>query len=270
MGGWPNKPIRAILPIAPGTGADVVFRLVFNQVSIQLGQSIVIENRGGAGGTIGRRRSPRPNPTATRCSGNHVARHRASDLHEPALRRAARLRRRRGDRQHADRAGDRAARVSSGPGAGCCRQGQAGHIHLRVRRGGIDHASDRRALPAERRLRGNPRAVPRRRLPARDLRPAGSISRFRRSRSRCRTFATAGCWRSRSAARERASALPDVPTTFEVGYPNSDYVLWLGVFMPAKTPRAIVERLHRETVKALRIAGAARADGRRSISRRCR
>ena len=50
---WPSKPIRAILPIAPGTGADVVTRLVCNQLSIQLGQQIVIENRGGAGGTIG-------------------------------------------------------------------------------------------------------------------------------------------------------------------------------------------------------------------------
>ncbi|HEY4373376.1 MAG TPA: tripartite tricarboxylate transporter substrate-binding protein [Burkholderiales bacterium] len=50
---WPSKPIRAILPVAPGTGADLVARLVFNQISIQLGQQIVIENRGGAGGTIG-------------------------------------------------------------------------------------------------------------------------------------------------------------------------------------------------------------------------
>ena len=50
---WPTRPIRAILPFAPGTGADVVSRLVFNQLSIQLGQQIVVENRGGAGGTIG-------------------------------------------------------------------------------------------------------------------------------------------------------------------------------------------------------------------------
>ena len=50
---WPTRTIRAILPFAPGTGADVVSRLVFNQISIQLGQQIVVENRGGAGGTIG-------------------------------------------------------------------------------------------------------------------------------------------------------------------------------------------------------------------------
>ena len=47
------------------------------------------------------------------------------------------------------------------------------------------------------------------------------------------------------------SVLPDVPTTLEAGYPNSDYNFWIGVFAPAKTPRAIVERLNAEVSKAL-------------------
>ena len=50
---WPSKPIRAILPIAPGTGADVISRIVLNQLSVQLAHPIVIENKGGAGGTLG-------------------------------------------------------------------------------------------------------------------------------------------------------------------------------------------------------------------------
>jgi tripartite-type tricarboxylate transporter receptor subunit TctC len=53
------------------------------------------------------------------------------------------------------------------------------------------------------------------------------------------------------SANDRASGLPDVPTTLEAGYPNSDYALWLGVFVPANTPREIVDRLHDESVKAL-------------------
>ena len=57
------------------------------------------------------------------------------------------------------------------------------------------------------------------------------------------------------SGRERASALPDVPTTIEAGYPNSDYMLWFGMFVPAKTPRAIVDRLHLETIKALETPG---------------
>ena len=53
------------------------------------------------------------------------------------------------------------------------------------------------------------------------------------------------------SARDRASGFPDVPTTLEAGFPNSDYALWLGIFVPANTPRAIVDRLHDESLKAL-------------------
>ncbi len=50
----------------------------------------------------------------------------------------------------------------------------------------------------------------------------------------------------------RSRALPDVPTTIEAGLPDSDYVYWMGLFVPAKTPPAIVERLRSETEKALK------------------
>src|SRR5215468_2820587 len=49
----------------------------------------------------------------------------------------------------------------------------------------------------------------------------------------------------------RASALPDVPTTVEAGYPNSEYNFWAGVFAPAKTPADIRAKLHAEIAKAL-------------------
>jgi tripartite-type tricarboxylate transporter receptor subunit TctC len=44
----------------------------------------------------------------------------------------------------------------------------------------------------------------------------------------------------------RSSLLPDVPTTVEAGYPNSDYNFWVGALVAAKTPREIVQRLNRE------------------------
>ena len=50
---WPTRPIRAIVPFGAGSAADVIPRLVFDQLSRQLGQPIVVENRAGAGGTIG-------------------------------------------------------------------------------------------------------------------------------------------------------------------------------------------------------------------------
>jgi tripartite-type tricarboxylate transporter receptor subunit TctC len=49
----------------------------------------------------------------------------------------------------------------------------------------------------------------------------------------------------------RAAALPDVPTSIEAGYSGSDYTVWFGVFMPAKTPDQIVERFYQATTKVL-------------------
>ena len=50
---------------------------------------------------------------------------------------------------------------------------------------------------------------------------------------------------------KRASALPDVPTTAEAGVPGSEFNFWIGMMVPAKTPRDIVNRLHAEVLKAL-------------------
>jgi tripartite-type tricarboxylate transporter receptor subunit TctC len=50
---------------------------------------------------------------------------------------------------------------------------------------------------------------------------------------------------------QRSSQLPDIPTTVEAGFPNSEYDFWVGFWAPKNTPRAIVERLNAETVKAL-------------------
>ena len=50
----------------------------------------------------------------------------------------------------------------------------------------------------------------------------------------------------------RSAALPNVPTISEAGFSNAEYPLWFGLFLPARTPREIVDRLHRETVAALK------------------
>src|SRR5207247_2885999 len=50
---WPNRPVRFIVPLAPGGGLDFVARVVGESVSRAIGQQIVIENRTGAGGTVG-------------------------------------------------------------------------------------------------------------------------------------------------------------------------------------------------------------------------
>ena len=50
---------------------------------------------------------------------------------------------------------------------------------------------------------------------------------------------------------KRSALLPDVPTTVEAGYPNSDYNFWVGALVSSKTPREIVQRLHRELTAAV-------------------
>ena len=47
--------------------------------------------------------------------------------------------------------------------------------------------------------------------------------------------------------------MPELPTTVEAGYPDSDYNFWIGVFVPVATPRPIVARLHDEIRKALQV-----------------
>jgi tripartite-type tricarboxylate transporter receptor subunit TctC len=42
-----------------------------------------------------------------------------------------------------------------------------------------------------------------------------------------------------------------VPTTVELGYPGSDYMFWVGMFAPAKTPKAVIDKLHAEAMKAI-------------------
>jgi tripartite-type tricarboxylate transporter receptor subunit TctC len=51
----------------------------------------------------------------------------------------------------------------------------------------------------------------------------------------------------------RTPSLPDVPTTLELSLKDSTYLFWTGIFVPAQTPRAIVDRLHDESQKAMQI-----------------
>src|SRR6202521_898359 len=50
---WPARPIKAVIPFGAGSATDVVPRLLFDRLAAELGQSIVVENRPGAGGTLG-------------------------------------------------------------------------------------------------------------------------------------------------------------------------------------------------------------------------
>jgi tripartite-type tricarboxylate transporter receptor subunit TctC len=59
---WPNKPVRVIVPYPPAGGADTVSRILFQKLSEMWGKSFVIDNRGGAGGTIGEAAAAKSDP----------------------------------------------------------------------------------------------------------------------------------------------------------------------------------------------------------------
>jgi tripartite-type tricarboxylate transporter receptor subunit TctC len=55
----------------------------------------------------------------------------------------------------------------------------------------------------------------------------------------------------------RTASLPEVPTTLEAGFPDSDYTFWIGTFAPAGAPGDIVQRLHREMQAAIKVPNVA-------------
>jgi len=59
---WPTKPVRFIVPYPPGGGTDVIARILQSRLSESLGQSVVIENRGGAGGVLGTEAAAKASP----------------------------------------------------------------------------------------------------------------------------------------------------------------------------------------------------------------
>lgn len=253
---WPTRPIRAILPFAPGTGADVVARLVFNQLSIQLGQQIVVENRGGAGGTLGTAAVVTAEPDGYTILGQSTSLAIAPAIYSNMTYDVAR------DLAAVASFGRMPTALVVAPSKGF-KTIQELVAAAKAKTGALTYASagvgSTTHLTAERfRLSAGFEAI---HVPFRGggFRPEVASGRVDFAFSPI-AVAVPDIRDGRLVAlgvssRARVSALPDVPTTLEAGYPNSDYALWLGVFVPVKTSRAIVDRLHQETMKALQTPG---------------
>ena len=249
---WPARPIRAIVPFSAGSTIDVIGRIVLDPLSAALGQSIVVENRGGAGGSIGTALVAKAEPDGHTIL-IHASAHSAAPAVYPKL--------------PYDPALDFSAVVVFGsvptvtvisPAKGiktlkelveAARKGSFTFASAGV--GSATHwAAERLRLSAGFNavhvpFRGGPEALTEVMTGRVDFMCIGITSGFPFIRQgRLLPLAV--------STRTRSSALPDLPTTIEAGYPDSDYTFWNGMLVPAKTPRAIVNRLHAETQKVLR------------------
>src|ERR1700730_17860824 len=62
---YPNRPVRIIVPTVAGGTVDVITRLIANELSSRLGVSFIVDNRSGAGNTLGSREAARADPDGT-------------------------------------------------------------------------------------------------------------------------------------------------------------------------------------------------------------
>jgi tripartite-type tricarboxylate transporter receptor subunit TctC len=251
---WPSRNITVIVPLGAGSATDVMTRVVMDQVGKQLGRTIVVENRPGAGGTIGANvvaKSAADGYSALAYGALSIAnalytRIPYDTLHDfvPVI----------GLGQQPlavvtsatsgyKTLGDLIAAAKARPGV------------LNYTSAGIGSASH---FGAERLLasagisvqhiafKGAPEAIT-------DVvagRADFSIQPFTVSLALINDGKLVALAVS---AAKRTALKPDVPTTVEAGLPaDSFYPFWSGLFLPAATPRDIVERFHAEVAAALR------------------
>jgi tripartite-type tricarboxylate transporter receptor subunit TctC len=252
---YPSKPIRMIVPFAPGGPPDVIGRPVVQKLSEALGQPILFDNRPGAAGMIGTEvvaKSPRDGYTLLYTTGSHNTN---PDVSQAAVRSTQGFR-----AGHADlavlRAGHDRAPVTAGEnGKGPSRAGAraARKAVFRIGRGRQRDPSHRGILHVRGEDRSDARALQGR--GSRADRPPGRphpdpvsepvAGRPHIHSGRVRAIALAGTI--------RAPLFPAIPTFIEAGYPGVDMPGWQAMWFPAGTPRERIARIQQEVAKILRM-----------------
>jgi len=248
---WPARPIRAIVPFSAGSTIDIIGRIVLEPLSAALGQNIVVENRGGAGGTIGTALVARAEPDGYTIL-IHASAHSAAPAAYPNV------------PYHASRDFSGVSIFGTAPNVTVISPAKGiktiQQLVEAARKGSMTFASagvgSATHWAAERLLsaagikavhvpfRGGPEALTEVMTGRVDFLCTGISSGL--------SFIRSGQLLPLAVSTlKRSSALPDVPTTTEAGYPDSDYTFWNGMLVPAKTPRAIVDRLHAAMQKVL-------------------
>jgi tripartite-type tricarboxylate transporter receptor subunit TctC len=241
---WPTKPITVLAPFAPGGTVDIVARLIGNKLSKELGQSVIVDNHGGAGGTIATTMLTRAVP-----DGHTLM------LHHQGLAFNASLY----NNVPYDTVRDifPVAYIGATPNVlvvtnslpvknisefiayakshtvyyGSGGIGSAGHLPMELMRSmaglKLEHVPYKGSGPALVDLMSGQIQAMLLTIPA--------VMPYIQS-NKVRPIATSG--------RKRSPALPNLPTLEEAGVKNFEYAPWYGFFAPAKTPEPVLKKLH--------------------------
>lgn len=249
---YPSKPLRIVVPYGPGTGVDVAARIVGEPLAKSVGQAVVIDNRPGAAGTIGTGAAAAAPP-----DGYTMLVNASSHTSVPALMRNLSY------DVSRDFAG--VTMVAESPLVLVTSKAR-GYQNVRqliaaakAKPGTITFASagvgTTTHIAAEKfRLAAGFDAL---HVPYKSTTDSLSDVMTGRIDYLYTALVSAlgpikdGRLTALALASRRSDVVPDVPTIVEAGVPGGDYSLWFGLFLPGKTPRDIVQRLNRETVKVL-------------------
>ncbi len=256
---WPSKAIKVVVPLTPGSATDVMARIVFDQVSQQVGQPIVIENRPGAGNSIGMNAVAKADP-----DGYTVLANSSTHTVSPAVRASMPLNAAEdlsaiiplgnmpvvilfNPKKGYSKLSDFVAWAKANPGkANYSSAGAGNSSHLNGELFKLAAGFEAVHLP----FKGAPEAM--------TEVIAGRSDYYFSPLVNALPLMKAGQLQALAVSNSsRASALPDLPTIAQAGYPNSEYNFWAGVFLPVKTPAAIKEKLYAEVAKALKNPGVA-------------
>ena len=250
---FPDKPIHFIVPFTAGSGTDIVARTVAEPMSRALGQPIIVENRPGAGGTLGAAQVAKSSPdgyTLLVHSAGHVANPSIySNLPYDTLKDFAGVTPlaslpnvlivspAKGWKSVADLVDN--ARANPGKlnyaSAGV---GSATHMNAEIFRDSAKFTAVH--VP----FKGTPEAM--------TETATGRVDFFFAPLSSALPLIKDGRLQALAVGTpQRSPVLPNVPTTVEAGFPKSEYVFWVALLAPAGTPRAVVDRLNAEALKAL-------------------
>ena len=249
---WPNKPVRVIVPFAPGGPVDIIARIVGAKLNESLGQQFVVENRTGAGGNIGAAAVAKSTPdgyTVLMTSSAIVVN--ASLYSDPGYDAErdfvavaipasqpnmifvnSSLPARTLPELISQSKGKKIAFAS--PGSGTTPHLTGENILRVIAKLDVTPIHFRGAgLAVTAVVQGEP--------PIGSMAISGPLPQIKAGRLRALAVSSA----------KRIPALPDVPTFAEAGFPGVEDYTWVGVFLPAGTPAAIVQKLNDAVNRAL-------------------